>query len=742
MADLEARFQELHQNMEQQAQNFHQRLNDVVNDFTERIQSEDDNIHQFEMRLNTTLEERLQEYSAQINKSFQTISQQYTPITMHEEVDRAVANCVPIQNFNDLQSHVKKLQIRITDLDDAFSENHHEMVQFQAQLVAKIEEIVVQCDEINITAAKEREKEKAERMQQIEELRKEMCNLHEEKTRERDDLFAKEGKARQDALELESATRARDDQELNEALRKLINESVNRECDKRNTQINELTEMLSEEAADQNTRIAGLTGSHKELSKLLSDGFQSQSKNLESEHEAWKHAVQELDAMLRTLINESVNHESNERGMQLQEMVRKLQELLNTEEDERNKQFQELVSLLRDLDASHTELQGKHSDGHNLHTDNHSQLEQRLNELELSHSNLSSRHLDGHQMHSDNHSSLEQRLGELEASHSDLHSKHVDGHQRHSENLEAERRQRAQELENHGELLRQIEKLLGQENTERNAQIQDLLRRLNSNQDANRDALEMERKAKDEQFASFRNAMQNLARETAEERQVRGNAIEGLSKGSEGLKQELGSKLANLKEELSGEDERTRQQLGQLAAITREQMTQMCEGAKAESAKKVAILQGSINGLQTAVEQDRMAFREAREEQMRNMQSEREARNRQNAETRADYKREILKEHQDRLDDAAEARKDIFNTMRGGKKTGQGATYDPSLTAVDGPDLGSGQGSERGTGPQFGTLEGLSDLDKKHSITSLGQRLSLMGSISPKPTFRSLQPAQ
>merc|ERR1712064_140067 len=366
----------------------------------------------------------------------------------------------------------------------------------------------------------------------------------------------------------------------------------------------------------------------------------------------------------------------------------------------------------------------------------------RLNDLELSHSNLSSRHLDGHQMHSDNHSSLEQRLGEFEASHSDLHSKHGYCHQMHSENLENERRQRAQELENHAELLRQIEKLLGLENTERNAQVQDLLRRLNSCQDANRDALEMERKAKDEQFANFRIAMQDLARETAEERQVRGNAIDGLSKGSEGLKHELGSKLANLKEELSGEDERTRQQLGQLAAVTREQLGQMCEGAKAESAKKVAILQGSINGLQTAVEQDRMAFREAREEQMRNMQSEREARNRQNAETRADYKREILKEHQDRLDDAAEARKDIFNTMRGGSKTGQGATYDPSLTAVEGPDLGSGQGSERGTGPQFGTLDGLSDLDKKHSITSLGQRLSQMGNISPKPTFRSLQPAQ
>jgi len=202
------------------------------------------------------------------------------------------------------------------------------------------------------------------------------------------------------------------------------------------------------------------------------------------------------------------------------------------------------------------------------------------------------------------------------------------------------------------------------------------------------------------------------------------------------LKQELGAKISNLKEEVYKEDDKLRKQIGEVAASTREQMYQMCEGTKEDSAKKCATVQGSINGLQSALEADRMAFREAREEQMRTIQSEREARNRQNAELRADYKREIMKEHQDRMDHVADQRKDIFKSLRGGGPT------NPNLTSVEGPNLGAGQGSDKGTGPQFGSLEGLSDLDKKHSINSLGQRLSLMGNISPKPTIRSPQPQQ
>jgi len=108
MADLQTRFEALHQSVEQRFQKTNDSINAAVRNFEARIQAEDENILQFEVRLNAALEERLQTYSAQINKSFQSISQQYTPISMHEEVDQAVANCVPIQNFNDLHGHVKK----------------------------------------------------------------------------------------------------------------------------------------------------------------------------------------------------------------------------------------------------------------------------------------------------------------------------------------------------------------------------------------------------------------------------------------------------------------------------------------------------------------------------------------------------------------------------------------------------------------------------------------------------------
>merc|ERR1712064_228387 len=170
---------------------------------------------------------------------------------------------------------------------------------------------------------------------------------------------------------------------------------------------------------------------------------------------------------------------------------------------------------------------------------------------------------------------------------------------------------------------------------------------------------------------------------------------------------------------------------------TREQMNKMCDNIKAESVKKVSILQGSINGLQAALEADRMAFREAREEQMRTLQSEREARSRQNAELRADYKREILKEHQERVDDAADQRKDIFRSLRTGTPTtGQGASLNPDLASLEGPVLEPAQRPGQGTGPTFASLDALPELDKKHSISSLGKRLSVMGSISPTPIMR------
>jgi len=215
----------------------------------------------------------------------------------------------------------------------------------------------------------------------------------------------------------------------------------------------------------------------------------------------------------------------------------------------------------------------------------------------------------------------------------------------------------------------------------------------------------------------------------------------GIWRSARGFRREIGSKCANLKEEFTNEQKKTNQQLDQTAANTRDQMAKMCEAAKAENNKKISILQGSINGLQSAQEADRMAFREAREEQMRTLQNEREARNRQNAEIRADYKREIVKEHQERLDDAADQRKDMFKLLRGGgPTTGTGASLNPNIAPVEGPVIGTPLGSGQGTAPAFASLDALPELDKKQSISSLGKRLSIMGSISPKPALRCPPP--
>jgi len=323
---------------------------------------------------------------------------------------------------------------------------------------------------------------------------------------------------------------------------------------------------------------------------------------------------------------------------------------------------------------------------------------------------------------------------ELVSSHGNLEASHIAGNQRH--------------LQNCNQLQSQLEELLGRENAERNAQIQDVMRRLDSlmaAHNAHEGTLASEHKAKEEQFAEVRNAIQNLAKQDAEEQKNRCNAIDALAKGSgeqlEGLRREIGSKCANLKEEFANEQKKTNQQVDQTAANNREQMAKMCEGAKAENNKKISILQGSINGLQTAQEADRMAFREAREEQMRNLQNEREARNRQNAEIRADYKREIVKEHQERLDDAADQRKDMFKLLRGGgPTTGVGTSLNPNIAPVDGPVIGPSPKSGQGIAPAFASLDALPELDKKQSINSLGKRLSLMGSISPKPALRCPPP--
>lgn len=84
------------------------------------------------------------------------------------------------------------------------------------------------------------------------------------------------------------------------------------------------------------------------------------------------------------------------------------------------------------------------------------------------------------------------------------------------------------------------------------------------------------------------------------------------------------------------------------------------------------------------------------------------------------------------MDAAVDQKKDIFKTLRGGSITGQGNTYKPDLSSVNGPLLG---GPGRGEGMKNGQdiyFEELPELEKMHSISSLGHRLSIIGNSSPK----------
>merc|ERR1712137_953481 len=141
-----------------------------------------------------------------------------------------------------------------------------------------------------------------------------------------------------------------------EQCQRLINESISREGEVRNAQI-------------------------QDLAKLQSDGFQSQSNNIQSEQEARQRADQELNGLLTTLINESVSRENDERNKQLQDLMSRWEAGnadLYMKHDEHCNKHQELVALHRDLEASHAELSSKHFDGHQLHTNNYSQLGDQL----------------------------------------------------------------------------------------------------------------------------------------------------------------------------------------------------------------------------------------------------------------------------------------------------------------------------------------------------------------------------
>merc|ERR1712137_149804 len=374
-----------------------------------------------------------------------------------------------------------------------------------------------------------------------------------------------------------------------EQCQRLINESISREGEVRNAQI-------------------------QDLAKLQSDGFQSQSNNIQSEQEARQRADQELNGLLTTLINESVSRENDERNKQLQDLMSRWEAGnadLYMKHDEHCNKHQELVALHRDLEASHADLTSKHLVGHQLHNNNYSQLGDQLQ-----------------------------------------------------------------------------------------AALQEV-----------------------------RNGLQNLATENAADTrswEERCNAIDAFSKENaeqtERLKQEIPTKLSEFE------------------VSVREQTAKMVT----ENAKKISIVQGVLNGMQSVIESERMKDRESEEELMRTMQCDRDNVKRLTNEVRTELKRDLAKEIQDRQDALQEQRSEILDKVRGGtraKKDGQGATENATATpgeaAADGsPFKGSPVKAGGRVAPQIVALEEPEE-KKPHSIGSLGHRLSLIkGSTSPKAMTR------
>jgi len=239
-------------------------------------------------------------------------------------------------------------------------------------------------------------------------------------------------------------------------------------------------------------------------------------------------------------------------------------------------------------------------------------------------------------MHAEKYSQLESGLEEhgaryqemasvhrnLEASHAELCSKHFDGHQMHVENysqlesrleehrethhniLEAERREWAQKLQNQCDLLgRQISVSLEHETLERNVQVEHVIRRL----DASTTKL-------DQVMASNGAREHTLAREHEVKDELRGAELNYIRNSI----QNLGNTVAEQQN------------------IWENKCNQLCESLNQEFASKLSTLQAQIS----------------------------EERNQQVAELRADYIQAILQEHQNRLDDAAEQRREISKAIR------------------------------------------------------------------------------
>merc|ERR1712007_258333 len=261
----------------------------------------------------------------------------------------------------------------------------------------------------------------------------------------------------------------------------------------------------------------------------------------------------------------------------------------------------------------------------------------------------------------------------LEASHVDLSAKHADGHQLHTDNYS----QLGNQLQAGLAEVRNGLQNLAIENAD---DTKNWVERCNAIDAFSKDSAGQLGDQLQAGFTEVRNGLQNLATENAEDTkswEERCNAIDAFSK-------ECAEQCERLKEEVPT-------QLSQLQASICEQTAKMVEAGKAENAKKIQVVHGIVTGMQSVIESERMKDRESEEELMRTMQCDRDNVKRAVNDVRTELKRDLAKEHQDRLDAALEQRSEILDKVRGGtrpRKEAQGATEDASVTLGVGVGVG------------------------------------------------------
>merc|ERR1712137_459308 len=475
---------------------------------------------------------------------------------------------------------------------------------------------------------------------------------------------------------------------------------------------------------------------------------------------------------MNTFINESVSREGNERAVQFQEMTRRLES-----------ETMELQTKLAELLASvESQLENSRVTYHNMleaERTERAQSDEKLlasqQELEkLFRESLDSEGRARQEADAELRSLINESItheGEVRNTQlQELAKRQSDGFQAQSDNIQAEQAARQQALQDLNVMLTNlINEAVGRENNERNKQFQDLMSRL----EAGNADLQNEYFNKHQELLGLLRALEASHGELSSKHfdahqlhmdnysQLGGQLQAGLTEVRNGLQNLATENAADTKsweercnqidafaKECAAETDRLRQEvpkkLSQFGENMREQTAKMVEVGKQENAKKISIVQGIVNGMQSVIDSERMKDRESEEELMRTMQCDRDNVRRLTNEVRTELKRDLAKEIQDRQDALQEQRSEILDKMRGSqrKKEVPAATEDITI-AVETPTDGSPVKTVSRAAPELISLEEPEER-KPQTIGSLGKRLTMLGSVSPKTLTRgsttTLQP--